>query len=468
MEKNGTSTDKNNESSPAILNNEEETEQIGKDIIIGRKETYYEDDRNVISVIINAISVRINMPRGTVKTLMAILAVLVIAALIYAANVFHTWNRDHEADKTETEITEEAAETDETASSVLPARDVAISENYSYTVPAGFAVEDPELEGSWFSNAKAYGFYVDDGSYCRVRSYIAAKTDGEIRDAVLARLKTAYDVEDIHHEYVDTEFGKVVAYSFDMVQEGEPAIHAIEYSWADDDGTICSLEVSSESDNLPETAQSIFATVHRSENDYTNKELLDINTDYLAISSNYRYHLPDDTFNVDGPYNDYFANEYWCDFNYNRIHYAIRSYAILEAGSGKLQEEVHNMLSADEYVEIIKEEQVPTDFGDALRVEYDTEDRDGVHLKVTGYYWYDTDPTICCLEVCNDTERSTEVEELVLKLVYKKRSDNTQPYPDGYVYEPDVDEAMKSQIEDAWREYNEPEPDPYDGRVLKP
>ena len=73
MEKNGTSTDKNNESSPAILNNEEETEQIGKDIIIGRKETYYEDDRNVISVIINAISVRINMPRGTVKTLMAIL-----------------------------------------------------------------------------------------------------------------------------------------------------------------------------------------------------------------------------------------------------------------------------------------------------------------------------------------------------------------------------------------------------------
>lgn len=87
---------------------------------------------------------------------------------------------------------------------------------------------------------------------------------------------------------------------------------------------------------------------------------------------------------------------------------------------------------------------------------------------MTGYYWYDTDPTICCLEVCNDTERSTEVEELLLKLVYKKLSDNTQPYPDGYVYEPDVDEAMKSQIEDAWREYNEPEPDPQDGRVLKP
>jgi len=455
---------KRNNETVSISESTEEVEQIGKDIIVGRKETYYEDDRNVISVIINAISVRINMPRGTVKALMAILAVLIIVALIYAANVLHSW---HKEDDTTVEPAETVT-TEEPDKTILPARDVAISENYSYTVPAGFAVEDPELEGSWFSNAKAYGFYVDDGSYCRVRSYIAAKTDGEIRDTVLARLKTAYDVEDIHHEYVDTEFGKVVAYSFDMVQEGEPAIHAIEYSWADDDGTICSLEVSSESDNLPETAKSIFATVHRSENDYTNKELLDINTDYLVISSNYRYHLPDDTFNVDGPYNDYFANEYWCDFNYNRIHYAIRSYAILEAGSGKLQEEVHNMLSADEYVEIIKEEQVPTDFGDALRVEYDTEDRDGVHLKVTGYYWYDTDPTICCLEVCNDTERSTEVEEMLLKLVYKKRSDNTQPYPDGYVYEPDVDEAMKSQIEDAWREYNEPEPDPYDGRVLKP
>ena len=443
----------------------EEIEHISKSVVVGRKEAYYENGRNVISVIINAISVRINMPRGTVKALMAILAVIIIAAFIYAANVFHTWNKDSETDRTETETTEDA---EKTVSSVLPARDITISENYSYTVPAGFAVEEPELEGSWFSNAKAYGFYTDDGSYCRVRSYIAAKTDGEIRDTVLARLKTAYDVEDIRHEYMDTDLGKVVVYSFDMVQEGEPIVHAVEYSWADDDGTICSLEVSSESDNLQEIARSIFATVHRAENDYTNKELLEINTNYLAISSNYRYHLPDGTFNVDGPYYDYFANEYWCDFNYNRTHYAVRSYAILDAGSGKLQEEVHSMLSADEYVEIIKEKRVPTDFGDALRVEYDTEDREGVQLKVTGYYWYDTDPTICCLEVCNDAERSTEVEEMLLKLIYKKPSDNTQPYPDGYVYEPDVDEAMRSEIEDAWRKYNEPEPDPYDSRTLKP
>lgn len=244
-----------------IVDTLETTSQVGKDVVIASKHTdyNYEDDKTVISVIINAISVRINMPRGTVKALMAILAVLIIAALIFAANVFYAWNKDSEADLAETEITEEA---DETVSSVLPSRDITISENYSYVVPSGFAVEDSELEGSWFSNAKAYGFYTDDGNYCRVRSYIAAKTDGEIRDTVLARLKTAYDVEDIRHEYMDTDFGKVAVYSFDMVQEGEPLVHAIEYSWADDDGTICSLEVSSESDNLQETAQLFFASAN--------------------------------------------------------------------------------------------------------------------------------------------------------------------------------------------------------------
>ena len=433
-----------------------ETEQVGKDIVIGRKETYYDDGRNVIAVIINAISVRINMPRGTVKALMAILAVLIIAALIYAVNTLHSWDKHKEAEQTETETIEEAGEF---AGIVLPARDITISENYSYAVPAGFAVEEPDLEGSWFSNAKAYGFYTDDGTYYRVRSYIAAAPEGEIRDIVLDRLKAAYDVEDIRHEYMDMDFGSVVSYSFDMVQEGEPTVHAIEYSWADDDGVICSIEVSSESDALPKTAQLILDTVHRSENDYTNSELLEINTDYLAISSNYRYHLPNGTFNVEGPYNDFFANEYWCDFNYNKVHYAVRSYAIMEAGSGNLEEEIHNMMTADGFIEVVKEARVDTTFGNILRVEFDTEDRDGVKLKVTGYYWYDSDPTICCLEVCNDTERNSEVEDILLKLVYKKPSDSTQPYPDGYVYEPDVDEAMRSEIEDAWREYNEPEPD---------
>ena len=55
-------------------NHADSDDEIGKKIVVGRKEVHYEDGRNVISVIINAISVRIKMPRGTVKTLLAILA----------------------------------------------------------------------------------------------------------------------------------------------------------------------------------------------------------------------------------------------------------------------------------------------------------------------------------------------------------------------------------------------------------
>lgn len=58
----------------------ETVEQISRNVTVGSKEIYYEDDKNVISVIINAISVRINMPRGTVKALMACFAVLLVAA----------------------------------------------------------------------------------------------------------------------------------------------------------------------------------------------------------------------------------------------------------------------------------------------------------------------------------------------------------------------------------------------------
>lgn len=56
------------ENVPAVADVTEDVEQIGKDIVVGRKEVRYEDGKNIISVIINAISVRINMPRGTSKT----------------------------------------------------------------------------------------------------------------------------------------------------------------------------------------------------------------------------------------------------------------------------------------------------------------------------------------------------------------------------------------------------------------
>ena len=121
----------------------------------------------------------------------------------------------------------------------------------------------------------------------------------------------------------------------------------------------------------------------------------------------------------------------------------------------------------NEYIVIEKEDRVSTVLGNILRIEFEAEDRDGVRLKVTGYYWYDTDPTICCFEVANDLERNSEVEEMLLGLVYKRSLQNTQPYPDGHVYEPDVDEAMRSLVEDAWEDYNREESDISD-RVVKP
>ena len=41
-------------------------------------------------MIINAISVRINMPRGTVKALMACFLALIVIALVYANSVTHS------------------------------------------------------------------------------------------------------------------------------------------------------------------------------------------------------------------------------------------------------------------------------------------------------------------------------------------------------------------------------------------
>ena len=48
-------------SDSSFSSSKEELEQISKSVAVGRMEVEYEDDRNVIHAIINAISVRINM-----------------------------------------------------------------------------------------------------------------------------------------------------------------------------------------------------------------------------------------------------------------------------------------------------------------------------------------------------------------------------------------------------------------------
>lgn len=75
---------------------DDDIDQIGRDIVVAHKQVDYADGKNFISVIISAISVRINMPRGTVKALMACFLALLIAAGIYGINVLRSWDEPYE------------------------------------------------------------------------------------------------------------------------------------------------------------------------------------------------------------------------------------------------------------------------------------------------------------------------------------------------------------------------------------
>ena len=103
-----------------------ELEHFSNNNIVDRKEVYYGDARNVISVIINAISVRINMSRGTVKFLMA-----------YSNTAEYQKTVD---DIKYSTITSGNAVTDIDLSSgiVLPEKAIAISDNYSYIISTGY------------------------------------------------------------------------------------------------------------------------------------------------------------------------------------------------------------------------------------------------------------------------------------------------------------------------------------------
>ena len=272
----------------STLESEEEIEQIGKDIVVGRKTVDYEDGRNIISVIINAISVRINMPRGTVKVLMACFVILLASACVYLVSVLHSWNAPYKETaeyQRAVESIKDAIEygsyyTGEYAYSrveILPEKEVAISENYSYIVPAGYYIEYPYMDGEWFVNAQAYSFYNGSGDWYLARTYIT-KLDIDSKDLetiVLERLKDAYDVRNIRYEYADFDIGRVLVCRYEIVESGEPDVFAVEYSWADDDGTICSLEISTIAGDYEETAWRVMDSVHRSRNAFTNDELVE-------------------------------------------------------------------------------------------------------------------------------------------------------------------------------------------------
>ena len=262
-----------------------DTEQIGKDVIIGTKTVDYVDDKNVISVIINAISVRINMPRGTVKVLMGCLAVLIIAALIYGFSVLDAHKEDKaleyqkSVNTVKAGITSGSREMSDYSLSrevFMPEKEVVISQNYSYVVPAGYFSEYPYLGGEWFVNAQAFSFYNGSGDWYLARSYITRADVGskDFETIVLDRIKDANDVKNISYDYENFEIGKVLACKYEIFESGEPDVFAVEYSWEDDDGTVCSLEISSDAGDYEETARQVMASVHRAGNAMTNEELV--------------------------------------------------------------------------------------------------------------------------------------------------------------------------------------------------
>lgn len=295
----------------------EDLERIGKDIVVGRKEINYEDGKNVISVIINAISVRINMPRGTVKALMSCFAVLLLAVVILAINSLDSKNTvTNEADTTSSNTTREYP-TDEESKAI----------NTERTAKAG---------------------------------------------------------------------------------------------------------------------------------------------DYVIISPHYRYYLPDDIQDVWEPTDYYAENETFCEFEYADYEYSIRSY-LLDYSDKELSEIVKADLSQFDNMKFLEEQHFEDRYGDILMIRFEATDELGDYTAATGFYWYDSDPKICCLEIASDDWHDDGVEEEVLSRVYRVSSDNDEVPPDAEEIwqEQQKEDAMNSLVEDAMREQYDQEPD-YTDRVLKP
>lgn len=295
----------------------EDIDQIGKDIVVGRKEINYEDGRNVISVIINAISVRINMPRGTVKALMSCFAVLLLAVVILAINSLDS------------------------------------------------------------------------------KQTVTSETDTESSDTI--------------REYPTDEEGKAI--------NTERAANA---------------------------------------------------GDYIIISPHYRYYLPDDILDVWEPTDYYAENETFCEFEYADNEYSVRSY-LLDYSDKELSEIVKADLSQFDNMKFLEEQHFEDRYGDILMIRFEATDEIGEYTAATGFYWYDSDPKICCLEIASDDWHDDGVEEEILSRVYRVSSDNNEvPSNAEEIWqEQQKEDAMNSLVEDAMREQYDQEPD-YTDRVIKP
>jgi len=389
----------------------EDDEQILKNVTVGRIEIDREDDKNVIHALINAISVHINMPRGTVKALMALVAVILIATLI------HTANSGNEGTKTfgmkeypGREISKESSE------AVAAARDVAISENYSYTLPAGSVREEAYVGGA-FANARAYCFLNESEDYCVVRSYITDKRSDDLREEIASMTEPVVDIVNVQYENESFDFGDVLICSYETVSSDDKKIRVMMYSWYDD-SAICFLEVSSAYDSLEGTAQSLIATVHKSHNSISNADLLKA-ANSVQISSHYFYKMPEGTMEVYDPEEVLAEGEQFLDFKQDGDIYTVRSY-VLEFSNGELSEIVKASLSQFDGVSFVDEETIEGKYTDVHVIRFEVDNGDGTSDKVTGFYWSEIDPKICCLEVIADEWGDGKAEQMIMDSVYRK------------------------------------------------
>lgn len=224
-----------------------------------------------------------------------------------------------------------------------------------------------------------------------------------------------------------------------------------------------------------EAAEPVFEEKSMTANDSVTAENLTTTDDFLNlkdsvnISPHYYYHLPEGLIDTWKPDERYFENETISDFTYEDNSYTVRSY-MLEYCDDELANIVKTQLSLFNYMKFIDEEYINGKYGEILKIKFETQDDDGNLIVSTGYYWYESVPKICCLEVSTDTWHDGKAEEIIKDSIYKVSSENTGTYA---IDEKETwtsiqeEEAMKSLAEDAMREYYEEKPD-YTDRMIKP
>lgn len=398
----------------------EETEQISKGIVIASKDVRYEDGKNVISVIINAISVTINISgeyfikaikwlfRNLSDIIPMLFGIFVIIIMIQSCTedkTVTTGSKDYPG----TEISEESSE------AVAEARDVAISENYSYTLPAG-SVREESYVGSAFANERAYSFLNESEDYCVVRSYITDKRYDDLREEIAGMIEPIVDIVNVQYENESYDFGDVLLCSYETVSAEDKKIRVMMYSWYDD-SAICFLEVSSAYDTLESTAQSLMATVHNSHNSISNADLLKA-ANSVQISSHYFYKMPEGTLGVYDPEEVLAEREQFLEFKQDGDIYTVRSYVLDYSGTG-LTEIVKASLSQFDGISFVSEETIEGKYTDVHVIKFEVDNDDGTTDKVTGFYWSEIDPKICCLEVIADERGDGKVEQMVMDSVYR-------------------------------------------------